>query len=70
MDKTTTSTPYYQWLKLIEPALLACSEIPLLGGTPAFPWEVLTKQLAKAFGCEKLELHPSIPQWRAQDQLL
>ncbi len=70
MDKTTTSTPYYQWLKHIEPALLACNEIPLLGGVPSFPWEVLKKQLAKAFLCDTLELYPSIPQWRAQDQLL
>ncbi|KIC71656.1 putative flagellar motor switch protein [Neochlamydia sp. TUME1] len=59
----------YDWLKHIPTALLQLDEIPLIGSSPPFPWEDLSKGLEEIFQIPDFKIEPTPFQWRTKDEL-
>lgn len=64
------TTQSYGWLKRVSPELLQRDQIPLIGSPPPFPWQELSRLLAKQLQIQDLVIQPSNAyEWRTADQL-
>jgi hypothetical protein len=66
---TATTLKPYEWLKQIPTALLKEDEIPLIGKSPEFPWEMLSKGISEVFDCKDFNLSHSPFEWRTKEDL-
>lgn len=56
----------YDWIKEIPSSLLQWDDVPLLGDSPAFPWEDFSAKLAETLSLETLAVTPGDIQWRSE----
>jgi flagellar motor switch protein FliN/FliY len=68
VDAALLNQPYH-WLKQIPGDLWQQDEIPLLGYSPAFPWDDVAAQISQTLGLEALVIEPGQWQWRSQEEL-
>lgn len=64
-----TITIPYDWLKDLDPSIIANDTIPISGFIPVFPWDQLTATLAKQLECPDLSIKPGMLMWRNHDAL-
>lgn len=60
----------WSWLKTISRDLYELDETPLLGQAPAFNWEKLANECAKALSLEGLKITPGELVWKEKDAIL
>ncbi|MBB65819.1 MAG: hypothetical protein CMO81_12240 [Waddliaceae bacterium] len=59
----------FDWVPELREDLLRHDSIPLLGGSPKFPWKNVESKLAQALEIKNLEIIPSDMQWRSGEDL-
>lgn len=69
MPKAKATKVPLDWIKTLDPKLLALDEVPLFGYPPEFPWEEFAEKLAQSFDIESLSIKPSPPKWRPEKDL-
>lgn len=63
-----TSTTY-DWIKQYPSTLFQQDDVPLLGNTPAFPWDQFSVELGRIFQSPDLQVKGSDFQWRTADKI-
>lgn len=69
-SKSTQAQQNWAWLKSVTRELYTLDNTPLLGYTPPFPWDALTRELATRFGLQGLQITPGELCFREAHRLL
>lgn len=59
----------YEWIRAVTPELAALDAVPLLGGTPPFPWDAFSHRLATLFEIDSLDIKPGEWEWKSKEDL-
>ncbi len=63
-----TESTSFDWIPQIDPALKDLDTIPLTHAPP-FPWEELSANIARTFGCQHVDIQIDEIKWRAKIEL-
>jgi len=66
---STETEQSYTWLRKIPGELYSLDEKPLLGYSPAFPWDKFSAQLNKSLQTNDIAVSPGELQWRTSKEL-